>query len=176
MSLSKVYDIGLKHALQNIKRNGGSVSDDIVRIRLQQPKPVRYEQSFAGLYPSAKIPVTLSATHDEATFDFEGTGFVLRGESAEWGSESPYVFNTDLLIDGVVVEHPQLPASYTTRRYELCWKYDLLPGKHHVSLKILNPSASRAFNVSEAIIYTNHRMNGTVQNLKAASQYSSNHK
>jgi hypothetical protein len=37
MSLNDVYDIGLKHALQNIERNGGKVSGDNVTIAVQRP-------------------------------------------------------------------------------------------------------------------------------------------
>src|SRR6185436_5548976 len=115
------------------------------------PVPVRFEKSFPSLYPSHKVPVKWSENKDEISFNYEGTGFVLRGETAGWGSESPYIFNTELYVDGRLVEKPQLPASYTTRRYELCWKYDLTQGQHEVKLKILNPSKDLLFRSYEAI-------------------------
>ena len=166
MSLNKVYEIGMKHALENIKRNAGTVTNDNVTIKLQEPKPVAFEQSFIGVYPIAKIPVKWNDAKDEISFDFEGTGFVVRGETTEGESNSDFVFNTDLFVDGNKIESPQLPASYTTRRYELCWKYDLSKAKHHVAMKILNPSKEHPFNVSEAIIYSDKLVDGMKANAK----------
>ena len=54
MSLNDVYDIGFKHALQVIEKNGGKIDANAVTIKLQQPKPVRFEQSFEGHYPIEK--------------------------------------------------------------------------------------------------------------------------
>src|SRR5215467_10195448 len=106
MSLSGVYEIGFKHALQNIERNGGKINGDNIMIKLQQPATVKFEKSFEGVYPVVKIPVTWSANKDEISFDFEGTGFVMKGETARWGSESSYVFNTELYVDDKLVESP----------------------------------------------------------------------
>ena len=170
MSLAGVYEIGLKHALQNIKRNGGKISADNIGIKVQQPATVKFEKSFEGIFPIAKIPVTWSANKDEISFDFEGTGFVIQGETARWGSESGYVFNTELYVDDKLIESPNLPASYTTRRYELCWKYDLPKEKHTVRLKILNPSKDEEFNSSEAIIYSDKLSEGIKVNEEAAKK------
>jgi hypothetical protein len=63
-----------------------------------------------------------------------------------------------------------LPASYTTRRYELCWKYDLPKGKHAVRLKILNPSKDNEFNSSEALIYSDKLISGMKVNEEAAKK------
>ena len=168
MSLEAVYEIGFKHALQNIARNGGKISGDNVAIKVQQPETVKFEKSFENVYPIAKIPVTWSANKDEISFEFTGTGFVIKGETARWGSESSYVFNTELYVDDKLVESPKLPASYTTRRYELCWKYDLPKGKHIVRLKILNPSKDEEFNSSEALIYSDKLIDGIKMNAEAA--------
>src|SRR6195952_1530944 len=75
MSLNTVYEVGLKHALKNIIRNGGTVKGDIVEIKRQSPLTVKFEKSFEGLYPVAKIPVKWSATGNEFNFKFDGTGF-----------------------------------------------------------------------------------------------------
>ena len=53
------------------------------------------------------------------SFDFDGTGFVLKGDASKWDSNSTYVFNTALYLDGKLVETVRLPVSYTTRRYDL---------------------------------------------------------
>jgi len=168
MSLAAVYEIGFKHALQNIERNGGKINGQNLTIMVQQPVAVKFEKSFQGVYPIAKIPVVWSDKKDEISFDFEGTGFVIKGETARWGSESSYVFNTELYVDNNLVESPKLPASYTTRRYELCWKYDLPKGKHTVKLKILNPSKDEKFNSSEALIYSDKLIDGIKANEAAA--------
>ena len=95
---------------------------------------------------------------------------MIQGETARWASESGYVFNTELYVDDKLIESQKLPASYTTRRYELCWKYDLHKGKHTVRLKILNPSKDEEFNSSEAIIYADKLINGMKMNEDAAKK------
>ena len=45
------------HALQQIERYGGSVSENDVTIKCQQPVPVRYEKAFEGMYPAEKVHV-----------------------------------------------------------------------------------------------------------------------
>ncbi|MBK6978095.1 MAG: ADP-ribosylglycohydrolase family protein [Cytophagaceae bacterium] len=87
ISLNDVYEIGFKHALQNIERNGGKISGEKVTIALQAPVPVKMEKSFSGIYPIDKIYAS-SSLKDEYSFDFEGTGFVIKGEPAKWASES----------------------------------------------------------------------------------------
>ena len=170
MSLNDVYATGFRHALENIKRNGGSISGDQVTIKTQQPVAVRFEKSFDGVFPVAKIPVIWSDKKDEVSFEFEGTGFVLRGDASHWGNTSDFVFNTELYVDGKLIESPKLPVSYTTRRHELCWKYDLPKGKHSVRLKILNSAAGESVKASEAIIYSDKPVNGILANETAAKK------
>jgi hypothetical protein len=164
MSLDDVYATGFKHALQNIERNGGKINGDNISIALQKAVTVKMEKSFGGIYPVKKIPVQLSDNKDALHFEFEGTGFVLKGETARWASTDAYVFNTALYVDDKLIESPELPVNYTTRRYEICWKYDLPKGKHTVQLKILNPSKDFNFNASEAIIYADKPVNGLLAN------------
>src|SRR5450432_3607747 len=84
MSLNKVYEIGLKHALLNIQKNGGKINGDNISIPFQQPVAVKFEKSFTGLYPVLKMPAKWSAAKDDISFEFDGTGFVLRGESGKY--------------------------------------------------------------------------------------------
>jgi hypothetical protein len=164
MSLNEVYDIGLKHALQNIERNGGKVSGNTITIAVQPPRPVRLEQSFEGVYPVAKTPVKWNDAKDEVSFEFEGTGFVLRGDASKWESTSPYVFETELYVDGTKVETPRLPTAFTSRRHEIAWNYDLPKGKHTVRLKINNPSTEHKVNIGEAIVFSDKPVNGLKAN------------
>lgn len=168
MSLNKVYDISLKHAILNIEKNGGRVNGDAVSIPFQNPVAVKFEKSFTGLYPVLKKQATWSAAKDEINFDFEGTGFVLRGESAGNDNHSDYVFHTVLYVDdrpGVPVE---LPVNFTTRRYELCWQYQLPKAHHTVKLKIANPSTMYEIRLGDVIVYSDKLLDGITVNEAAA--------
>jgi len=160
MSLLNVYETGFKHALQNIKSNGGAVNGDNIIIKVQAPKTVQFEKSFSGLYVVEKKKVNWSATKDEISFDYEGTGFVLRGETGRWENKSAVVINAELYIDNIKTETIKLPVNFTTRRHELCWNYDLPQGKHVIRFKILNPTADNPVFNTEAIIYTNTKPKG----------------
>ncbi len=170
MSLNDVYEIGYKHALQNIESNGGKINADNVIISVQEPVAVKFEKSFAGQYPVAMSPVEWNENKDEVSFDFNGVGFVLKGDASQWDSQSSYVFNTELYIDGKLTESPKLPVSFTTRRYDLAWKYQLPKGRHTVKMKILNPSNDYQVRVTEAIIYSDQPVNGMQENMNAAKK------
>jgi len=168
MSLNDVYETGYKHALQNIERNGGKVNVDNVIITTQRPVAVKFEKSFDGQYPVTMMPVKWNATKNELSFDFVGNGFVIKGDASQWDSKSTYVFDTELYLDGKLIETPKLPVSYTTRRYDVAWRYLLPKEKHSVKLKILNPSTENAVRVSEAIIYSDKPVDGIQVNINAA--------
>ena len=164
MSLNKVYEISLKHALRNIEKNGGKINGNTISINFQQPKAVKFEKSFTGLYPVLKIPAKWSAAKDEISFDFDGTGFVLRGESAKWGNNTGYVFHASLSVDDKPAIPVELPANFTTRRYELCWQYGLTKGHHTVKLKISNPSATNEIRLQDVIVYSDKLVDGIMAN------------
>lgn len=171
MSLNKVYETGYKHALANLERNGGKVSGNNVTLPAQTIEAVRLEQSFEGHYPVLKMPVNWSANRDEITFDFEGIGFVIKGSANSKNDDaSKYVFDTELYVDGKVIEKAKLPVDFTTRRYELTWKYQLPKGKHSVRLKILNPSKDHELRWVEAIVYADKPVNGMKQTIEAAGK------
>jgi hypothetical protein len=153
MSLEDVYEIGTRHALKVIEQNGGKINGNLVTIKTQAPRAVRMEKSFSSLYPIDKIKVDWSDQKDEISFAFVGSGFVLRGETAKWQSNSPYHYEAEVYIDDVLAEKILLPTSYTTRRHEICWNYNLPHGNHRVRVKILNPSKEEIFVVREAIVY-----------------------
>ncbi|HEY4207500.1 MAG TPA: ADP-ribosylglycohydrolase family protein [Puia sp.] len=139
ISLNKVYAIGYRHAIENIKRNGGRVDGKSVSIQTQEPQAVRLEQGFPGLYPVKKEDVAMDEKHT-ISFDFDGTGFILNGVArAKNNKSADYVFRTEVWLDGKKIESPDLPTDFTTRRLELTWKYPLPKGKHSVMMKVLNP-------------------------------------
>jgi hypothetical protein len=162
ISLNKVYEIGFKHAIENIKQNGGRVANGNVFILTQQPKAVRFEQSFPNLYPIKKEEVELK-DGKEIAFDFEGTGFILRGDPRARNVNSPeYEFQTEVYLDGKKIESPTLPTDFTTRRLEMTWKYPLAKGKHNVVVKILNPNNRYEIRNLEYIVFSDKPFKNTL--------------
>jgi len=161
MSLNDVYRIGFKHAIKNIEEHGGKLQGDRITIQLQQPVAVHFEKSFEGHFPIGRIPVQWNAAKDEITFQFKGIGFVLTGEETSKEDSTNYIFNTELYIDDQLVETAGLPVNFTTRRLELCWKYQLPDKMHTVRFKILNPSKKNSIDPYDAIIYGDQLIDGT---------------
>ena len=155
MSLKKVYEIGYKHALLNIEKNGGKINGNNIVIAAQAPRPVKLEQGFQNMFPTEKKWLRKSVKN-ELSFDFEGTGFAIIGEASRKKADAPlYIFEAELYIDGVKTETVKLPANFTTRRHELFWKYDLPDKKHNVTIKILNPNDDYEVRASASILYSN---------------------
>jgi hypothetical protein len=146
--------VGLKHALENIKRNGGRVSGNEVTIQIQEAVPVRFEKSFDGVFPIIKIPAHWSPEKDFIYFGFDGTGFVLKGEAISKSPNAEYTFHTELYVDGKMIGKPVLPTGFNSRSQELCWNYDLKQGRHEVKLKIINPAPEAEIRPGEAIIFS----------------------
>ena len=55
ISLNKTYQMSFGQAFQMIERNGGKIDGETVTIKCQQPKPVRYEKAFEGIYLVANV-------------------------------------------------------------------------------------------------------------------------
>ncbi|MBA4166822.1 MAG: ADP-ribosylglycohydrolase family protein [Chitinophagaceae bacterium] len=154
ISLNKVYAIGFKQALENVRKNGGKISGDDVIIPVQIPKPVKYEAGFPGIYPVKGVAIDKNNV-TELVFDFEGTGFILSGDAQKNNKESAdYVFNAELSVDGKMVETIRLPTSTLSRRHELCWRYGLPNQKHSAKMKILNPDPRYSVNASTYVVYS----------------------
>lgn len=154
MSLNKVYDTSYRHALQMIERNGGTISGDQITIAVQQPEAVRYEQGFEGMYP-----VMRANTHNpdikELTFEFEGTGFVLRGEAARRSHNVPdSEVKATLFIDGEKVETAVFPTSFRHRRHDLFWKYQLPKGKHQVRIVVDEAGKDYLLRSWDCVVYS----------------------
>ncbi|MFI5195099.1 MAG: ADP-ribosylglycohydrolase family protein [Chitinophagales bacterium] len=159
ISLNKVYSIGFNQALQNIQENGGRIKDDNIIISVQYPVAVKLEQGFPGLFPVAR-----KAIHNEdvkeLSLEFEGTGFVVTGEAQKKDKDAAdYVFEASVYVDGVLVETTKLPTNFTTRRYELFWKYPLPNKKHTVTIKVLNPDDRYQLNAHDYIVFSDKPAN-----------------
>jgi hypothetical protein len=157
-SLNNVYELSYKHAIENIKVNGGAINGDKITIESQQPEAVKWEQSFTGLKPTEKKWIG-KILDNEYEFEFTGNGFVIGGEyrqkrgSVISGSVTQ-IANVELYIDGKLSETIKLPMNYTTRRHEIAWKYQLEDTKHTVKLKLLNSDSGAECFLSNLLTYT----------------------
>ena len=163
MSLLDVYDIGYNHALQMIERNGGRVLDDIVEIKYQKVEPVRFEQSFEGLYPVKRIAhdgwptprKSLNRGNPEYTNSFEGSGFVISGGASKTdGSLPDHDLKVDVYINGEFVETSVMPTRRNHRKLDIYWNYELPEGNHEVKLVANDIPQGYQVNISHVLVYS----------------------
>lgn len=160
-SLNKVYELSFKQAIDNVIQNGGKVAGDNISILIQKPEPVRWEQSFTGIYPYEKKWIGQDL-RNEYEFEFTGSAFVIEGEyKPKPGNVSDEnttaVAIVEMYIDGKLAETIKLPMNFTTRRHEIAWNYQLPDTKHTVKLKILNPTEDKVCFLSNCIFYSGKR-------------------
>ena len=74
-------------------------------------------------------------------------------QTASYEYESKYTGQMDVYVDDKKLETAKLPASFTRRRYDLTWKYQLPPGKHTVRLKLLNPDNDNPVRLRTMIVF-----------------------
>ena len=152
LSLNKVYELGLRQALQVIARDGGKVKGDEITIACQKPQPVKLEQSFAGHFPTEKVALNKQLSQIPE-FSFTGIGVVFRGYVQ--CPDADYVARVEMVVDGKSVETASLPVSTSNaRRNDLFWKYQLAKGKHTVTFKWLNAKDNASVNFIDAIVYS----------------------
>jgi len=151
ISLNKTYQMSFNQALKMIERNGGKVDGENVTINCQQPKPVRYEKGFDGLYPVERRGIN-KKTVDLDSITFEGTGIVVTGYISS--PDKNYVGKMEAYINGKLAETVNLPVDYAKRRNDLFWKYQLPKTKYSLTFKWLNPQPDATINFREAIVYS----------------------
>ena len=155
VSLNRVYEMGYDHALKNILKNGGSVSDDQVIIPFSAPKMVRFEENFAGHFPVGRISLA-KTFQDKLEFNMNGIGFVIRGYAhKKKASAATHVLQGALFIDGKEVERANFPTGANQARTDLFWRYQLAKGDHKVKIEILNPHPDYEFVTVDYLVYDN---------------------
>lgn len=150
-SLIDTYDMSFRHALENIRINGGEVRDDEVLIKVQKPEPVRLEQGFTDMVPFRRMRVNRFAD-PKSEFSFEGNGFALSGSVNDVADKS-YCAQLQVEIDGKPYRTMTLPLDFKTRSQELCWAYQLPQGPHTVTLTWLNPVKGGNLHCNYATLY-----------------------
>lgn len=151
-SLNKVYQLSYQQAIKNIENHGGSIKGELISIPQSPIMTVPFEESFSGIAPKEKINLGKSLK-DEQEFSFTGTGYVLRGEASKWGVTLQDFFEMEVWVDGKLFEKVKLPVSFTTRRHELSWNYQLPDGLHKIKLKLLNQVPGFECKLQDVIVY-----------------------
>lgn len=148
ISLNDVYRLSYNQAVQVIERNGGKV-DDGIRIAVQKPEPVRFEESFPGCKPLGRAEVAINL-NEPAEYAFQGTGAVL---SYSMHAPSEYVAQLEVMLDGNPAGTVVLPAEWKVRKQELYYVYGLGNGQHTLGFRLLNPQDDVSLLITNVIIY-----------------------
>ncbi len=158
-SLNEVYQVGLKHCLLTIERNGGKIDGKEVIIAVQVPQVVRFEKNFDGIKPVAMIGTqwdshSLTANDNSYKLSFEGSGIVIRGESlVNEKTLKAYTNMIEIRIDGKPADTAVMPSNFHDRKPEIYWNYDLSQGKHEIVLRIINPAEGASVKINNCIVY-----------------------
>ena len=155
ISLNKTYELGFKQALEMIIRGGGELTDTEVKIVVQNPKPVKFEQSFEGLelVKKDRFP-NVSIRREPFSYEFTGTGIVCSGRVRP-GGECPidYVAEVEIDINGKK-EIVKMPSDFVTRRLDIYWNYDLPKNDYQVIVTWLNPIPEANLTIDDVVAYT----------------------
>lgn len=157
ISLNEAYRMSFDQALEVIRANGGKVTDEEVRIKVQKPRTVRFEQAFAGYSPLPRVNVGKSLS-EPLTISFDGIGIVVR-----YGMNAPdggYVAEVEAVLDGGPAQKILLPADFKVRRLELFNAYDLSEGPHTLEFRWLNPLDGCSLSVTDHVVYACMALNG----------------
>lgn len=167
-SLNKVYDISLKHAEELILRNGGEVTNENVKIKIQKAKTAKLEQSFPGYELNEKIEINKKIgfkDKQEFKIEFEGIGIVVKGRVRNKDFENKYALiskeetlnnyqlEIDYIIDGKLSRTMKTPIYFIERAHELFYQYELDPGNHTLIMKIKNPNKKVRLDLTNLITY-----------------------
>jgi hypothetical protein len=157
MSLNRVYEVGTKHAIEMIKRNGGSEEGDMLTIKYQEPVTVPLEVGFEGIYPTARKNLNTRIGKSNASFSFEmtGCGFVITGDARKDGQRPDTDLLIDLFINNQFAETIKMPTNSLVRRLEVAWNYDLPEGNHVVRLEARDIPEGYHVQVGDVLLYSN---------------------
>ena len=161
ISLSDVYKMGYDHAIENLTKHGGEILENYISIQPQEPVAVKFEKGFENHSPAGIVNIDgdqkiLNIEHSDYSFEFNGSGFVVKGRSVASQNSQMTLENTPKIavyVDGILSEEAILPTDFTRRRHEICWKYNLKPQMHQVEIRFLNPSEDTQIVLDNILIY-----------------------
>ncbi len=157
ISLNKAYQLSYNQALEVIRLNGGKINADNVKIKVQKPVVVRFEQSFTGHYPVSNERMGININE---VINFTGNGVVVgyhmngkEGRRSDIGDKE-YVAEVAVSLDGQLVETVKLPVLYMKRKNELVYKYNLIDTDHSLSFEWLNPREDVKIVLTNVLVYS----------------------
>lgn len=142
ISFNRACDMSLNQALQVVERYGGKVGRKDVKIKVQAPEAVRYEQSFEGLWPKQRIQVGHKDILRVGQLSFEGVGVVVGHRIITTGEfkQKGYEAQVEVWLDGKLDQTVLLPVKSNCNKQEIYHNYDLSDGKHTLDFKWRNPT------------------------------------
>lgn len=155
ISLNRIYELNLQLIGDVLRHEGMPATEKgVYTVRLQEPREVPYEESFAGLKPVERR-VLKQTFGDELTLRFTGNSVVVMGQVARVNlTETDYTAVIECSIDGRVVETTQMPYDYIRRKYDIFYTYNLpVDGEHTLTLKVLNPHPDFRIEAREMVVY-----------------------
>ncbi len=156
MSLNDVYEIGYKHALQMLERNGVDTQNDVLKMTQQTIEPVALEIAFKDHFPVAKkeIGKLLNKDNSEYIQHFDGKGIVIAGYAAACQNSSDCNdAQVEVILDGQAEPVFTMPFNTTMRRNEVFWKYDLPEGAHELVLRLKSPQNTHPVFLTYSVVY-----------------------
>ncbi|NTV81584.1 MAG: hypothetical protein HGA24_09205, partial [Candidatus Aminicenantes bacterium] len=154
MSLNKVYETGFAQALEMVRRSGGTVDGESIRLPAEAIKPVPLEVSFEDCFPveRKRLGLRLEAA---AEIVFEGTGYVLTGGPSKMDGTGAvaHVHRVEIVLDDRLPVVVALPVDERVRRLEVAWGYRLAPGPHILKLRLLEPRPGDEIRLDDLITY-----------------------
>jgi len=155
LSLNTLFRLNEKLVEEVVVRNGGQVNDSQLVVIPQQPREVRFEQSFEGLVPVERR-VLKQQFSDSISLIFTGNSVVLMGEVQQvCRNKFPYVAELEAYIDGRIVERFRMPYDYIKRKYDIFHRYNLgNDGLHQLMIRVINPHEAYTINAKELVVYS----------------------
>ena len=155
ISLNEIYALSYKHALHVIERNGGSVADSSINIKVQKPETLKFEESFIGLYPASELLIRVDHLEEPIVVNFKGNGVVVLGnvKSVCGVSKSDYIALLDVYVDGAKTEQLKMPFDYIVRKYDIYHNYSLPQGDHKIEIKWVNQNPDFRMYLKSVVTY-----------------------
>ena len=152
LSINKTCELSYDQALKVIALNGGKVRKNKVKIKVQTPDPVRYEECYEGLKRCGLVTIDEHAFGQDVTFTFDGTGFVLGGRLRN-RQGGDYVALVDIIIDGQLYKTFRVLEEQYHGHAQIAQAFDLANGEHTVTVHVQNPRKDKQLWVPRAMIY-----------------------
>ncbi|MCQ2155306.1 MAG: ADP-ribosylglycohydrolase family protein [Bacteroidales bacterium] len=154
VSFNNACEMSERIALQNIKENGGKVTDAYVRIPVRYSDVVPFEKSFDCFSKVEKESGGCGRFTDSLSLAFEGRGVVLTGWLDGTPEKLPEGFaRLSVTVDGGTPEVFILPCDFAKRRYDLYWNYNLPEGAHKITLSLLDRADGVSVKCTSKVIY-----------------------